>query len=171
VARCRRHAGGQGGKTHAACAAQARSTMIRLLTTTMAGICAGLLCLPSTGSAETVSGRARVIDGDTVVVSGVHVRLKGIDSAERGTVRGEHARSAMIAIVGGHELTCSLTGERTRRREVGFCRTAAGVDIGQAIVASGNALACPRYSERYIRFEQPAALAVQPRASPHFSPR
>ena len=40
----------------------------------------------------TVSGPARVIDGDTVVVDGVEVRLKGDDAAELGTPRGEAAR-------------------------------------------------------------------------------
>ena len=36
-----------------------------------------------------VVGPARVIDGDTVVVAGTTVRLKGVDAAERGTERGE----------------------------------------------------------------------------------
>ena len=53
----------------------------------------------------------------------------------------------MTRIVTG-DLTCSLTGKKTWRREVGFCTTTAGVDIGQAIVAQGAALSCPRYSDR-----------------------
>jgi endonuclease YncB( thermonuclease family) len=112
----------------------------------------------------TVSGPARVIDGDTVVVAGVHVRLKGVDAAQLGTPRGEAARRVMVGIV-GNSLTCRLTGEHTFSREVGWCATAAGVDLGQAIIASGAALACPRYDDRYVRFEQAAALAMQPRSS------
>ena len=34
----------------------------------------------------SVSGPAREIDGDTVVVSGIHVRLKGVDAAERAPI-------------------------------------------------------------------------------------
>src|SRR5262245_61201436 len=91
-----------------------------------------------------INGPARVIDGDTVVVAGTTVRLKGVDAAELGTPRGENAKRVMIALVTS-ELTCRLTGEKTHGREVGYCFTSDGVDINQAIIASGAALACPRY--------------------------
>jgi endonuclease YncB( thermonuclease family) len=38
----------------------------------------------------TITGVSRVIDGDTVVVAGVHVRLKGVDAAELGSPLGEN---------------------------------------------------------------------------------
>ena len=57
------------------------------------------------------------------------------------------------------------TGSLTRRREVGYCFTADGRDILREIVEMGAALACPRYDTRYMRFEQAAALAAQPRSS------
>src|SRR5258708_39142267 len=60
----------------------------------------------------SISGPARIIDGDTVVVAGIHVRLKGVDAAELGTARGEHAKQVMIGIVGS-DLTWRLTGEKT----------------------------------------------------------
>jgi len=112
----------------------------------------------------TISGPARVVDGDTVVVAGTTVRLKGVDAAELGTVRGENARRAMLALV-TKDLTCHLTGEKTWGREVGYCMTANGIDINRAIVASGAALACPHYDDRYLRFERADALAAQSRAS------
>jgi endonuclease YncB( thermonuclease family) len=59
--------------------------------------------------------------------------------------------------------------KKTRRREVGDCTTANGIDINQAIIAQGAALACPRYDTRYLPFEQAAALAAQPR-SPYSRP-
>ena len=118
----------------------------------------------STTAASTINGPARVIDGDTVVVNGVHVRLKGVDAAELGTTLGENAKAVMIGIVTG-ELTCRLTGEKTWRRDVGYCFTSDGVDINQAIIAQGAALACPRYDTRYVPFEQAAALAAQARSS------
>jgi endonuclease YncB( thermonuclease family) len=99
------------------------------------------------------------------MVGGTIVRLKGVDAAERGTVLGEIARSVMIAIVAGGELRCELTGEKTWRREVGYCFTNAGVDINRAIIERGAELACPRYAVRYQPFEQAAALAAQPRSS------
>ena len=118
--------------------------------------------VPST--APTISGPARVIDGDTVVVGDTRVRLKGVDAAELGTARGESARRVMAMLVTG-ELTCRLTGEKTYRREVGYCTTANGTDINRAIIAQGAALACPRYDDRYVPYEQAAALAAQPRSS------
>ena len=66
----------------------------------------------STTAASTISGPARVIDGDTVVVAGTTVRLKGVDAAELGTARGDDARRVMAKFVTG-ELTCRLTGEKT----------------------------------------------------------
>jgi endonuclease YncB( thermonuclease family) len=112
----------------------------------------------------SISGPAVVIDGDTVIVNGIHVRLKGVDAAERGTSLGEAARQVMIRIVGGRGLTCELTGEKTWNREVGFCFTADGTDINKEIIAQGAALSYPRYSNRYIAFEQASAVAVQARA-------
>ena len=98
---------------------------------------------PAAAAPATITGPARVVDGDTVVVGGVAVRLKGVDAAERGTERGENARRVMGTLVNG-ELTCHLTGERTHRREVGFCFTADGTDINKAIIASGAALSLPQ---------------------------
>jgi len=112
----------------------------------------------------TISGAARVVDGDTVIVAGTKVRLKGVDAAELGTARGENARRMMIALV-TKELTCRVTGEKTWGREVGYCVTATGIDINQAIIASGAALACPRYDDRYVRYERADALAAQSRSS------
>jgi endonuclease YncB( thermonuclease family) len=113
--------------------------------------------------ATTISGPARVIDGDTIVVNNTHVRLKGVDAEELNTARGEEARRVMIRIVTGW-LTCQLTGEKTYNREVGYCFTRDGTDINQAIIASGAALACPRYDTRYMPYERADALAVQRRA-------
>ena len=71
----------------------------------------------------------------------------------------------MMATLVTGTLTCRLTGEKTHRREVGYCTTANGTDINRAIIAQGAALACPRYDDRYVPFEQAAALAAQPRSS------
>ena len=55
-----------------------------------------IACLTATAAfagQSTITGPARVIDGDTVVVGTTHVRLKGVDAAERGTPLGEHAKA------------------------------------------------------------------------------
>ena len=101
--------------------------MLKLTTLTL-----GLILLTSAAYAaepHVISGPSRVLDGDTVVVGETHVRLKGVDAAERGTELGEFAREIMIEIISGSDLTCQLTCEKTHRREVGYCFTAEGVDI------------------------------------------
>jgi hypothetical protein len=78
----------------------------------------GFLTSQSYADPLTVTGPARVIDADTVVVNGTHVRLKGVDAAELGTELGEDARRVMMGIVTA-TLICHLTGEHTWHREVG----------------------------------------------------
>jgi endonuclease YncB( thermonuclease family) len=139
-------------------------TQKRLIILALGLALAALVSTPIEAADLVVVGPVRVIDGDTVVVAGTTVRLKGVDAAELGTERGENAKRVMAALVNG-ELTCRLTGERTHRREVGYCTTADGTDIAQAVIAHGAALSCPRYDARYMRFETEAALAVQPRST------
>jgi endonuclease YncB( thermonuclease family) len=114
---------------------------------------------------HVISGPSRVLDGDTVVVGEIHVRLKGVDAPERGTELGEFAREIMIEIVNGSDLTCQLTGEKTHKRDVGYCFTADGTDINRAIIEQGVALACPRFDRRYLPYEQASALEALPRSS------
>jgi endonuclease YncB( thermonuclease family) len=130
-----------------------------------AGLAVVMSGLAPAANPLTISGPSRVIDGDTVVVGDTHVRLKGVDAAELRTDLGEAAKIVMQTIVGDSELTCHLTGEKTHRRDVGYCFTAAGTDINQAIIEQGAALACPRYDTRYVAFEQADAVAAQSRAS------
>jgi hypothetical protein len=101
-------------------------------------------------------------------VTGSHVLRNlaiggGLQGASvRGTLLGEAARLNLMTIVTG-ELTCRLTGEKNRRREIGYCSTADWVDIAQALIA-GFALACPRFDPRSLPFKQPMMLRLQSRA-------
>jgi micrococcal nuclease len=114
-------------------------------------------------AANEMRGSAWVIDGDTVAVNGIHVRLKGVDAPELSQLSGIEAKRAMQVIVGAW-LTCELTGERTYNRMVGWCRNAVGEDIGAEIIRAGKALACPHFSRRYLALEQPETIARQTRA-------
>lgn len=119
---------------------------------------------PALADMQVISGPSYVVDGDTVDVGNTRVRLKGVDASERRTARGEVARTRMKEIVAGQPLTCRITGEKTWKREVGFCTLPDGTDIGQAIISGGWALACTRYSIKYVKFETPEAQAAQVRA-------
>jgi len=43
-----------------------------------------LAAAPFSAAAETVTGRPAIIDGDTIEISGKHIRLHGIDAPELG---------------------------------------------------------------------------------------
>jgi endonuclease YncB( thermonuclease family) len=115
-------------------------------------------------AAERLVGRARVIDGDTIVVGGVHVRLQGVTAPEVAhsgqpddEPGGLEAKAFMQELVEGRTVVCFLTGERTRGRRVGTCMVD-GRDIGAALIEAGLARDCPRFSgERYAELEPEAA--------------
>jgi endonuclease YncB( thermonuclease family) len=127
---------------------------------------ASLLVLASgTAFAGSVTGKAVVIDGDTIRIESTTVRLKGVDAPELGTAAGEAAKESLIDLVGDEAVICDLTGEKTHRRDVGFCRTESDVDLNAGIIDEGMALACPRYDDRYLVNEQASALETLKRSS------
>lgn len=116
-------------------------------------------CTEHTNASQIVSGSVtKVRDADTVVVQGVPIRLNGVDAPENGTRAGNKATAAMKQLVSGKNLTCKLNGERTYDRWVGVCSTEDGRDIGAAMIASGLALDCRRYSGGRYRNLEPAGV-------------
>jgi endonuclease YncB( thermonuclease family) len=102
-----------------------------------------------------LEGAARVIDGDTLEVSGTRIRLHGIDAPERNAAcrqRDEDcfvaANARMQALVAGQVLRCRDLGERTHGRVVAQCLVA-GQDIAAALLREGMVMACPRYALRH----------------------
>ena len=64
-----------------------------------------------------------MIDGDTIVVGGVHVRLQGVAALEvahpgqpHDEPGGPQARDFMAKLVEDRTVVCALTGEQTRGR-------------------------------------------------------
>ena len=107
------------------------------------------LSLPA-GAAERLAGRARVLDGDTIVVSGIHVRLKGVAAPEvahfgkPSEPGGEAAKAFMVELIEDETVVCDLTQERTHGRRVGWCYRS-GQDVAEALIAAGLARAQPCY--------------------------
>lgn len=132
-----------------------------------AGLCIllALVALPAV-AAERLVGRAHVLDGDTVVVAGIHVRLKGVaapevaHAGEAGEPGGDAARAFMTALIEGQTVVCDLTRERTHGRRVGYC-TLDGQDIAAELIKAGLARDCPRFSAgRYAQLETAAAAEL-----------
>ncbi len=117
-------------------------------------------------AAERLVGRAHVLDGDTIVVAGIHVRLKGVaapevaHAGEAGEPGGDEARAFMTALIEGQTVVCNLTRERTHGRRVGYC-TLDGQDIAAELIKAGLARDCPRFSAgRYAELETAAAASL-----------
>ena len=115
---------------------------------------------------ERLVGRTHVVDGDTIVVGGIHVRLKGVAAPEvahaskPGEPGGDDARAFMVALAEGQTVVCDLTQERTWGRRVGYCY-ADGHDIAEELIKAGLARDCPRYSAgRYAQVETAAAASL-----------
>ena len=124
------------------------------------------LALPA-GAGERLAGRAHVLDGDTIAVGGIHVRLKGVAApevahfGEPGEAGGEEAKAFMVELVEGETVVCDLTQERTHGRRVGWCYRD-GQDVAEALIRAGLARDCPRYSGGRYAAVEPAAARKLP---------
>ncbi len=118
----------------------------------------------------TVSGRAHVIDGDTLhlSVSGqdrpVKVRLQGVAAPERSQAGGAEATRFVEQLAQNQDVRCELDGTRSKDRVVGTCfvgGASGNQDIGAAVIAAGLARDCPRFSKgRYRALERPEASGL-----------
>lgn len=116
------------------------------------------------GSAQSLRGPAEVTDGDSLSISGLQVRLFGIDAPELdqqcfdngATVAcGEMAKAKLASLIGDDPLSCLRKSTDVHGRMVAVCRIS-GIDIGQAMVEAGWATAYRRYSQDYLAAEQRA---------------
>jgi endonuclease YncB( thermonuclease family) len=78
--------------------------VMRLLTALVLAL-ALALAVASSAQAQTVSGSARVLDGDTIEVGGVRVRLEGLHCPESGERGGSAATSAMRGLTRWQHVT------------------------------------------------------------------
>jgi hypothetical protein len=91
------------------------------------------------GQRETIEGVATVLDGDTIEVGGVRVRLEGLHCPEARERGGSAATSAMRGLTSGQHVSCSLTGERSYDRLIGTFYVGDGATLPLAKV-SGHRL-------------------------------
>ena len=119
----------------------------------------------------------RVIDGDTIDLGGVRVRLHGIDAAEDDQTCepapglawpcGDWVTARVRDLFEGRRAVCERVDTDRYGRAVARCSAdleaiaeakegPGGVDMGAAIVGRGLALAYRRYSEDYVAVEAEA---------------
>lgn len=119
----------------------------------------------SVGSALELRGTAQVVDGDTVKIDGMAIRLHGIDAPEtaqqckdRNGVEyacGESASRRLRQLASGKIVICTGNQFDAYRRLIGTC-LADGVDLNRTMVAEGHAWAFVKYSSDYVATEAEA---------------
>ena len=105
-----------------------------------------------------IKGRAYVIDGDTIVIGRVKVRLAGIDAPELDQPYGQKSKWAMVEICKGQIVTARLNGETSHDRFVGTCHLPDGRDIGAELIKRGLALDWEMFSGGKYRHLEPPGV-------------
>jgi endonuclease YncB( thermonuclease family) len=120
-------------------------------------------------ASQAVGGTARVVDGDTLVISGVTYRLHGIDAPEAGQsctrngggtwACGKAAIAVMEDLVENGVSCDSRGGIDLYGRTIGVCVNSDGIDVNARMVETGNAWAFLKYSTDYAPVESKAREA------------
>ncbi|UWR16499.1 thermonuclease family protein [Sulfitobacter sp. M368] len=130
-------------------------------------LCALWLLAPAVQAAD-ITGKLRVIDGDTVDVGRIRVRLYGIDAPERGqpctTLSGQNwacgdwVTRQLQDLYGGQPVRCVAKDKDRYGRVVAKCY-AGDADIGARLVQDGLAFAYRKYAMDYDLDEKAALVA------------
>ncbi len=131
-----------------------------------------LLALLSAGPAmaqeDTVSGPAKTVDADIIMVGNQRVILWGVDAPERDQLCSvgdqkwacwDGAKQALDQILAEGDTTCTLTGTADPfGRRHGTC-TINGKDVGEAFVRTGMGRAFVDQTDMYLAAEEEAKAA------------
>lgn len=117
----------------------------------------------------SVTGPARVVDGDTIVIGETRIRLEGIDAPESGQTCnrrwlgtwpcGEAATTHLALLVRDRIVRCDSRGTDLYGRMLGVCFTE-GLELNADMVRNGFAWAFVKYSSRLVEAEA-SARALQ----------
>ncbi len=128
-----------------------------------------LLAMTGRPALAEITGRPKIIDGDTIELQGQAIRLYGIDAPELGQACtigeqtydcGMVARTALLDLTAGVAVTCRMLAAEPSAGEAkpGRC-FAQGYDLSEGMAYTGWALALREVSERYLVFEARAQAA------------
>ena len=124
---------------------------------------------PGAFAVETLAGKPRIVDADTLEIAGERIRLEGIDAPESRQqcedaegVRyacGRTATDALRKRIGGEPVTCEGSERGRYGRLIAVCRLPDETDLNGWLVREGLALAYRHYSDRYVAQEAEAKAA------------
>lgn len=103
-------------------------------------------------------GPCWVIDGDTIVIDGYHIRLAGIDAPELDHPWGQKAKWELVRLCKGQVITAHILPELSYDRVVAQCFLSDGRALSAELVRAGLALDWPKFSRgAYKDLEPPGA--------------
>ena len=123
-----------------------------------------LLSVSAVSAQADVVGNARVIDGDTIVIDGEHVRLRGIDAPEKDQTCtafgqqwpcGRTAAEWLKDYLRGRQVDCVGHARDRYDRLLAVCYVG-GESINDRLVRDGWALDYRKYSTDYLEAEAEA---------------
>ena len=127
-----------------------------------------------TNVSADIVGKAKITDGDTIVINDIRIRFTGSDAPESyffGKTQtcldaegnewecGNAATQKLIELIGNQKVRCTDEGQDRYGRTLGICYVGV-IDLQAEMVKSGMAVAYLRYSDRYER-EQNYAKKVK----------
>ena len=101
-------------------------------------------------------GRCWVIDGDTIVIDNIRLRLAGIDAPELDHPWGKRSKWALVQLCKGQTITAHIRPELSYDRVVAECFLPDGRDLAAELVRVGLALDWPKFSGGKYRHLEPA---------------
>jgi micrococcal nuclease len=102
-----------------------------------------------------IRGRCWVIDGDTIVIDNLHIRLAGIDAPELDHPWGQQSKWAMVKLCKGQTVTARIKPELSYDRVVAECFLPDGRDLAAELVKAGLALDWSKFSGGKYRHLEP----------------
>jgi len=111
-----------------------------------------------------ITGAARIIDGDSLVIEAQDIRLLGIDAFEMSQTCGQlacgrTAKAELTEFTGDHDVTCQGRDRDHYGRYLMSCTNYQNQDLAAHMVRSGLAVAYRRYSQDYVDEEEAARSA------------
>ncbi len=119
---------------------------------------------------QNITGKAVVLDGDTLKIDGISIRLHGIDAPEtrqncwkndKEYPCGRASTTFLKRLINGQAVTCKIIDTDVYGRKVGKCSIAGNIDINAQMVLSGHAIAYLYFSYDYA--DQQAEAKIQKR--------
>jgi len=101
-----------------------------------------------------LSGKCTVVDGDTIKIGKVSMRLAGIDAPELDHGWGQKAKWELVALCKGQTITARVDPDTSYDRIVATCFLPDGRDLSAEMVKMGLALDWPKFSGgKYASYE------------------